>query len=68
MAWRVAAIARAITSASSLISVGSKPVVPKRRCACAIVRIASTLVSLLNSAPPPPLTCASMKPGSNVAP
>ncbi len=41
MASRTASMARATTSRSSLISVGRKPVVPKRRCALAIAAMVS---------------------------
>src|SRR6478672_100159 len=68
IASRVAVIARCMTAASSLINVGRKPVVPNRRCARPIAAIASTEVSLLNSTPPPPLTWASMKPGTRQSP
>ncbi|KAG0731477.1 hypothetical protein G6F23_015269 [Rhizopus arrhizus] len=61
-------MASRITPTSSLISVGSIAVVPKRRCACAMVRSDATSGVLLNSAPPPPLTCTSMKPGSSQPP
>src|SRR6266853_250687 len=43
MALRTAAIARATTSRSALISVGRKPVVPKRRWARPMARMAATL-------------------------
>ena len=68
MASRTASMARATTSRSSLISVGRKPVVPKRRCALAIAAMVSTDGSSLNSSPPPPLTWQSMKPGASSAP
>ena len=68
MASRIAPMASRITATSSLISVGSIAVVPKRRCACAMVRSVATSGVLLNSAPPPPLTCTSMKPGSSQPP
>ena len=56
------------TSRSSLMSVGRKPVVPKRRCARPISTIDSTLGSSLNSTPPPPFTCVSMNPGTQAVP
>ena len=43
------------------MSVGRKPVVPKRRCASPIARMASTVGSALKSTPPPPFTWVSMK-------
>ena len=52
----------------SLIRVGSKPVVPKRRCAAAIAAMPSGVGRSLNSTSPPPLTCVSMNPGASHAP
>ena len=63
-----AAMARPMVSRSSLISVGRKPVVPKRRCAAPMARMESGFGSSLNSTPPPPLTCTSMNPGSKQLP
>ena len=60
--------ASASTCRSSLIRVGRKPVVPKRRCAAPIAAMASGEGSSLNSTPPPPLTWVSMKPGSSRPP
>jgi hypothetical protein len=68
IASRTACTASAITDRSSLMSVGRNPVVPKRRCARPMARIASTVGDSLKSTPPPPFTCASMKPGSSIAP
>ncbi len=68
IAASTAAIASRITSMSSLINVGRKPVVPKRRCASPMRRIVSTVGASLNSTPPPPLTWQSMKPGSSRSP
>ena len=65
IAARTASSARATTSRSSLMSVGRNPVVPKRRWASPIARIASTVGSALKSTPPPPFTCVSRKPGSS---
>ena len=56
IALRTASIAQATTERSSLIKVGKKLVVPKRRCASAIVRMVATLGASLNSTPPPPFT------------
>ena len=67
-AARTAAMARATMSRSALISVGRKPVVPKRRCAAPMARMESTLGASLKSTPPPPFTCESMKPGSSSCP
>jgi len=61
-------MARAMTVKSSLMSVGRKAVVPKRRCAAPIVRMVATLGSSFKSAPPPPLTWQSMNPGTRYAP
>ena len=58
----------ATTSRSSLISVGRKPVVPKRRCARRSRGSRRRVGASLNSTPPPPLTWASMKPGSSSSP
>src|SRR5882762_630371 len=55
MALRTAAIARATTSRSALISVGRKPVVPKRRWARPMARMDSTLGASLKSTPPAPV-------------
>lgn len=68
IAASTAAIAARMTSASSLISVGRKPVVPNLRCASPMRRIVSTVGASLNSTSPPPLTWQSMKPGASHAP
>ena len=68
MASRTAAIAARIFSGASVISVGNRPVVPKRRCAAAIAATVFGEGSSLNSASPPPLTWTSMKPGASQAP
>ena len=63
IAARTASSARATMCRSSLMSVGRNPVVPKRRCAWPISRMASTVGSALKSTPPPPFTWVSRKPG-----
>jgi hypothetical protein len=52
--------ARRMSSAGQVISVGSSPVVPSRRCAAAMCRAASASGVSLNSTPPPPFTCTSI--------
>ena len=59
-AARAASTASAMCSRVSVISVGRKPVVPKRRCAAPIAAMPSTLRWSLKSTPPPPFTCTSM--------
>ncbi|MOA63243.1 hypothetical protein D3C78_1889030 [compost metagenome] len=60
MACSTASMARSITDRSSLISVGRKPVVPKRRCAAPMRAMVSIVGASLNRTPPPPLTWVSM--------
>ena len=57
-----------VFSGRSVISVGSRPVVPNRRCAAAIAAIDSAVGASLNSTSPPPLTWRSTKPGASQAP
>ena len=59
---------RRTTSSRSLIRVGSKPVVPNRRCARPMAATPSGVGVSLNSTPPPPFTWTSMKPGSRHCP
>ena len=61
-------IAAMLTGTVSVMSVGSSAVVPNCAWAAQMVRMASTDGSLLNSTPPPPLTCRSMKPGTSRPP
>jgi len=61
----VAASASPIFALVSVISVGRKATVPKRRCAAPIAAIPSADVVSLNSTPPPPFTCQSTKPGAS---
>ena len=57
-----------MSSGASVTSVGISPVVPNGRKASAIFSTPSGDGSSLNSAPPPPLTCTSMKPGASRPP
>ena len=63
-----AAIAAAVISGVSVISVGSSAVVPNGACARQIVSMPSTSGWSLSMTPPPPLTCRSTKPGASMPP
>ena len=63
-----AATASAVIAGVSVISVGSSAVVPNWAWAEQMVRIASTVGLSLSSAPPPPLTWRSTKPGTRMPP
>ncbi len=66
-AFCAACMAVRVLSYVSLISVGNRPVVPKRRCAAAMALMPSTVGVSLNSTSPPPFTCTSMNPGASQA-
>ena len=53
---------------ASVTTVGRNAVTPALRCAAAIAAIPSTVGLALNSTPPPPLICQSMKPALGIPP